>query len=281
MQRKAVAATSRRLELLFHRSTNGAHLHSIAATFFVSPPNLPLSFLCFLAFFRKITSVLGHSLRLTSLAGGNARMSLKNSLDVSTMLVRVRTGDTSLLGSVLQHYQSYLHLLARLKLDEDLQSKFDPADVVQDSFLDAHRDFHKFRGTSEAELMQWLRKILAANIVDQVRHYRGIQKRDVRLERQFVNDLDHSSSQLRAAAFVSDDTSPSVRATNREEIARVADALERLRADYRDVLIFRHLKGLSFPEIADRMGRSVGSVQKLWMRALPQIREAMGVESNG
>ena len=150
-----------------------------------------------------------------------------------------------------------------------MQSKIDPSDVVQDSFLDAHRDFHNFRGTTEAELTQWLRRILASNIADQLRRYRYSQKRDVQLERDLVSDLDRSSAQLSAVAIVSDDTSPSVRAANREEAAKVAEALEQLPPDYRDVLLLRHLKGLSFPEVADRMGRSVGSVQKLWMRALP------------
>ncbi len=196
----------------------------------------------------------------------------------SKLLDYVRTGQANLLGPLLQNYRGYLNLLARLKLDEELQSKLDPSDVVQDTFLDAHRDFHKFRGTTEAELMQWLRRILAFNIADQLRRYRGAQKRDVRLERTFAHDLDRSSIALGEVVPVADDTTPSERASRREEAALVADALEQLPADYRDVLLLRHLKGLSFPEVASRMGRSVGSVQKLWMRALPCLKEVIGIK---
>src|SRR5262249_1062122 len=58
----------------------------------------------------------------------------------------------------------------------------------------------------------------------------------------------------------------------------LADALGRLPADYREVLILRHLEGLTFPEVAARMGRSLDSVEKLWARALPRLRRAFGDE---
>jgi RNA polymerase sigma-70 factor, ECF subfamily len=38
----------------------------------------------------------------------------------------------------------------------------------------------------------------------------------------------------------------------------------------------RHLEGLSFPDVACRMGRSVDSVKKLWVRALGQLRDSLG-----
>jgi RNA polymerase sigma-70 factor (ECF subfamily) len=42
------------------------------------------------------------------------------------------------------------------------------------------------------------------------------------------------------------------------------------------VLILRHLEGLSFPDVARRMGRTQPSVKKLWARALPRLRDALG-----
>ena len=56
----------------------------------------------------------------------------------------------------------------------------------------------------------------------------------------------------------------------------LADALEQLPADYREVLVLRHLEGLTFPEVARRMGRSLDSVEKLWMRGLVRLRQIMG-----
>ena len=52
-------------------------------------------------------------------------------------------------------------------------------------------------------------------------------------------------------------------------------ALERLPADYREVLILRHMQELSFTEVARHMGRTVDSVKKLWARALPRLRDVL------
>jgi RNA polymerase sigma-70 factor (ECF subfamily) len=71
-------------------------------------------------------------------------------------------------------------------------------------------------------------------------------------------------------------SSPSHRAFRREQAVLLSGALEQLPAAYREVLILRHLEGLSFPEVARRMSRTVLSVKKLWARALPRLRDALG-----
>jgi RNA polymerase sigma-70 factor (ECF subfamily) len=55
--------------------------------------------------------------------------------------------------------------------------------------------------------------------------------------------------------------------------------LAKLPESYREALILRHLEGMSFPAVARRMGRSVDSVKKLWARALPCLRDALGAEA--
>ena len=57
----------------------------------------------------------------------------------------------------------------------------------------------------------------------------------------------------------------------------LADALDRLPEDYREVIVLRHLEGLTFPVVADRMGRTVDSVEKLWLRAVARLRHEVGV----
>jgi RNA polymerase sigma-70 factor, ECF subfamily len=44
------------------------------------------------------------------------------------------------------------------------------------------------------------------------------------------------------------------------------------------VLILHHLEDLSFPEVARRMGRTVDSVKKVWVRALTKLRRSLGTE---
>jgi RNA polymerase sigma-70 factor, ECF subfamily len=56
----------------------------------------------------------------------------------------------------------------------------------------------------------------------------------------------------------------------------LANALARLPEEWRDLLILRHLEGLTFPEVAARLGRTVDSVKKQWPKALARLRGLLG-----
>ena len=86
--------------------------------------------------------------------------------DPAHLLSLARKGDTQAMGGLFDLYRQYLKLLAHMEISDRLQAKIDPSDIVQETFLEAHRDFAKFRGTTERELMAWLRQILAGNLAD-------------------------------------------------------------------------------------------------------------------
>jgi RNA polymerase sigma-70 factor (ECF subfamily) len=196
-------------------------------------------------------------------------------VDPEQLLQEARGGDAATLGRLLETYRRYLALLARVQIGQRLQGKVDASDVVQETFLEAHQNFSRFRGGSEAEFVAWLRQILAGNLADLLRRYLGAKGRDVRLEREIQDAFDRSSILL-DRGLVAPQSSPSQQAARREQSVILADALEQLPDDYRDVLVLRHLEGLSFPEVARRMGRSLDSVEKLWMRGLARLRQIMG-----
>jgi RNA polymerase sigma-70 factor (ECF subfamily) len=198
-------------------------------------------------------------------------------VDPEVLLLEARGGDATTLGQLLELYRRYLTLLARVQIGQRLQGKVDAEDLVQETFLEAHRNFSRFRGGSEAEFVAWLRQILAGNLADLLRRYLGAQGRDVRLEREIADAFDRSSVLL-DRGLVAQQSSPSQQAARREQSVLLADALEELPDDYRDVLILRHLEGLTFPDVARRMGRSLDSVEKLWMRGLVRLRQVMGGE---
>jgi RNA polymerase sigma-70 factor (ECF subfamily) len=195
--------------------------------------------------------------------------------DPVDLLRRARAGDDAALGSLLDRYRAYLSLLARLQIDRRLWGKADPADLVQETFLEAHRSFPRFRGETEAELAAWLRQVLAGNLVDLMRRFLRAKRRDVRLERELARDLEESSRAL-GPALIAPHSSPSQQAARREQDVLLAEALGRLPEDYREVLILHHLEGLGHPDVARRMGRTVDSVKNLWARALAKLRRALG-----
>jgi RNA polymerase sigma-70 factor (ECF subfamily) len=195
--------------------------------------------------------------------------------DPEQLLRLARTGDPVALGQLLEMYRNYLALLARLQIGRRLRGKIDSEDQVQDTFLKAHCDFPLFHGSTEAQLAAWLRQILSANLAMCLRRYLGTQRRDVRLERELADAVDQSS-QVLDRGLIAPQSTPSQRAIRREQAVLLADELEKLPTDSREVIVLRHLEELSFPEVARRMGRSVDRVQKLWVRALARLRQTLG-----
>jgi RNA polymerase sigma-70 factor (ECF subfamily) len=194
--------------------------------------------------------------------------------DPQRLLGLARAGDVAARGQLFELYVEYLTLLASVQLGRRLRGKVDASDVVQDTFLEAHRDFAQFQGATEAELTAWLRQILARNIANVLRHYYDVKARDVRLERDLHAELEKSSQAL-CGGLADPLSSPSRQAARREQAVLLADALRRLPEDYRDVIVLRHLEGLTFAEVARRMGRSLDSVDKLWVRALSRLRRTL------
>jgi RNA polymerase sigma-70 factor (ECF subfamily) len=198
--------------------------------------------------------------------------------DPQRLRAAARAGDRNARGQLLELYRAYLTLLARLEIDRRLQGKADPADLVQETFLEAYRDFDQFRGSTEKEFLSWLRQVLLSNLSNLVRRYLGTHGREVRLERALAEELDKSSRAL-DLGLIAPQSSPSQQAVRREQAVLLADALGQLPEAYREVIILRHLEGLTFPEVAGRMGRTVESIKKLWARALARLRGNLGETS--
>jgi RNA polymerase sigma-70 factor, ECF subfamily len=181
--------------------------------------------------------------------------------------------DTATLGRLLEQYRRYLGLLARIEIGRKLQGKLDASDVVQDAFLDAHKQFPNFRGTAEPQLVQWLREILAGTLANQIRRYFGTQARDPKLEIGIIADLDHSTAGI-GMIPLDPGLSPSQHFAQKEQSLLVAEAIARLSDDYQTVIILRHIEGLTFQQIAERMERTTDSVEKLWLRAIVQLKKS-------
>jgi RNA polymerase sigma-70 factor (ECF subfamily) len=195
--------------------------------------------------------------------------------DPDELLRRARAGSPADLGRLLEQYGNYLALLARVQLGRRLRGKAEADDLVQETFLKAHRDFPRFRGQTEAEFVGWLRRLLATSCAALVRRYLGTQARDVRLERELAGDLEQSSRAL-DGGLIAPQSTPSQQAARREQAVVLADALRRLPDHYAEVIILHHLEGLSLAQVARRLGRTEDSVEKLWTRALLRLRGALG-----
>jgi RNA polymerase sigma-70 factor (ECF subfamily) len=201
-------------------------------------------------------------------------MDLRASLGVTQLLAQARQANGEGLGSLLELYRDYLGGLARARLGDRLRGLVNPSDLVQQTFLEACRDFGQFQGTTAAQWRAWLRRILAHNLAALVERHVQARKRDVRCQVSLeqTSPAREDSAAGPGAALASPVSSPSAQAQQHEASAVLAARLERLPAPHREVLVLRNLEGLPFEEVARRMGRTPGAVRVLWVRALEQLR---------
>ncbi len=190
---------------------------------------------------------------------------------IEVLIENARRGDSNALGELLARYRKYLVFLARSQLHHHMQAKADPSDLAQEVCLAAHDGIADFQGKSTEDFAAWLRGILTNVIAMQVRRYLGTKKRDPRLEQALDQRLADASGFLQSG-LAADITSPSQHFARNEAFLQLAEALEDLSDDYRQVIVLRHVDALPFADVARMMGRSVDSVEKLWVRALGKLR---------
>jgi RNA polymerase sigma-70 factor (ECF subfamily) len=181
--------------------------------------------------------------------------------------------DNQVSDELLNRCREYLCLLARFRLGPRLQAKLDASDLVQETLLKAHANKHQFRGTGQAELMAWLRQILANELAGAFRKYQT-EARDMDRERSFQLDLDASSDRLHAWV-AADQTSPSQHVSREEDVLRLAKALAQLPKDQRTCVELHHLQGYRVAEVAQLIQRGEEAVVGLLYRGLKNLRQIL------
>jgi RNA polymerase sigma-70 factor (ECF subfamily) len=173
----------------------------------------------------------------------------------------------------LERFRPYLDLLVRHRLDDRLQGKVDASGVVQQTLWEAHQGIKDFRGNSEAELVAWLRRMLARNLTDEIRML-SAGKRDLDREQSIERVVEQSALNL-AALLAGQQSSPSQQAVRHEQLLELAAALAQLPDDQRTAVELHHLHDQSLAEIGRQMQRSKEAVAGLLFRGLKRLRELL------
>ncbi len=192
------------------------------------------------------------------------------SRQIQIWIDNARRGDRASLGYAIDACRPYLLAMASKAIPAALRSKFDPADLVQETALFAHRDFGQFAGSSRQELWSWLRKILLNNAARLRRQYQETRKRQV--SRDAGARFDRDMSRVRA----NESLSPGARLIWLEQQQRLDRCLTRLPSDTKTVIELRNHQRLPFAEIGRRMQRSEDAARKLWSRAIERLRRELG-----
>jgi RNA polymerase sigma-70 factor (ECF subfamily) len=183
------------------------------------------------------------------------------------LIAQAKGGDRDALGRLLDQYRRALVRAARQLLPSDLQAKGGGSDLVQETFLDAHKDFARFQGTTADQLEAWLRCLLRNNIANFYRSFRSRLCRQVGREVTLAGvGAGRAAANDRSAA-----ARPDEQTMQRESVRRCQRALEQLADVCRDLVHLRFHERLSFPEIGQRLTMSPEAARKLLTRTLRRM----------
>ncbi|WP_133479319.1 RNA polymerase sigma factor RpoE [Cognatilysobacter segetis] len=173
------------------------------------------------------------------------------------LVERVQRGDSAAFDVLVRKYQHrVIGLIGRYVHDWS-----ECQDIAQDVFMRAYRALGNFRG--DAQFSTWLHRIA----VNTAKNHLVAQNR-----RPPTDDIDVMDAEQFDPSFRLRDTDTPEHELLRQEVERtVMDAVNRLPGELRDAITLREVEGLSYDEIAERMGCPIGTVRSRIFRAREAI----------
>ena len=178
-------------------------------------------------------------------------------MDEAELVAALRGGDSAALEVLVEMHANRLLRSATLLCGNETTAQ----DLVQDTFVEAHRSVHRFR--AQSSLYTWLHSIL----LNLARHYYRDSKRlvfDDELQRHEVPVLEQqpNASDLQVAA------------------AEITAALQQLSSAHREVLVLRYYEQMKIHELARHLGVSKGTVKSRLHYAVREMQKLLPAEMN-
>jgi RNA polymerase sigma-70 factor (ECF subfamily) len=188
-------------------------------------------------------------------------------------LKRAAEGDQQAWAVLLEQHQNRLRRMIALRLDQRLQGRIDPEDVLQETYLEAATHLADYLKQPPMPFFFWLRGIAGNMLLALHRQHLGTKMRDAGREvALYRGSLPEASSAALAAQLLGRDTRPSEAAVRAERKILLQQALNSLEPLDREVLALRHFEQLSNVEVALTLGIQEAAAAKRYVRALKRLK---------
>jgi RNA polymerase sigma-70 factor (ECF subfamily) len=169
---------------------------------------------------------------------------------------------------LIRRFQQPVYALALRLLDDQGEA----CDVVQEVFLKVFRKIASFR--NESSLKTWIYRITVNEAHNARRWFFRHRRREV--------ELDHTPEQTRDWKEIIPDgsRSPYDVALDREQHLMIEAALEQINPIFREAVVLRDIMDLSYEEIAEIIGVSLGTVKSRILRGREALRDRLAGSMN-
>ena len=176
---------------------------------------------------------------------------------------RAQAGETAAYGTVVRLYQDRIFsAVYRMIGHTD-----DAAEVTQEAFMRGLEKIQSFRG--DAGPYTWLFRIAMNAAVSRIR--KGARRKSQSLDTPSTSwSTSYPGAQLADAG-----RSPEDQAQLTEDQRAVADALAKMDAEYRAILVMRDMEGFDYKQMADVLGLPMGTLKSRLFRARVAMRELL------
>ena len=184
--------------------------------------------------------------------------------DDLSLVSKARAGEADAFRALVVRYQRKVYALALgIVKDPDLAW-----DVAQEAFVRVHGHLAEFEGKSS--FSTWLYRIATHLAIDAVRHERKGRREDV----DDVNEADvaEAGEGILSTQLGND---PRDNALRRELAGKIQEALESIPEKHRTILVLREVEGLSYEELAERLGIHKGTVMSRLFHARKKMQAAL------
>lgn len=194
-------------------------------------------------------------------------MNIRVSHKTQHLVTLAKEGDNSALDQLCKVYSERVRRIIRLRMGQELRSKLESMDLVQDALVCALGGLKDFTYKDEGDFLRWLSTIAENRLRDNLEKLHA-DKRDIRKEVRLDNHSPSTGNSFVRIPSPIDSTTPSVIMSRKEELDKLEKAIDELKPEYREVIILKRIEGLSYKEIGERLGRSPDAIGMLLSRAM-------------
>jgi RNA polymerase sigma-70 factor (ECF subfamily) len=189
------------------------------------------------------------------------------------LVVLAKEGDKSALNQLYSVYSERVRWMVRFRMGTELRSKLESMDVVQDTLIHAFSGLDGFKYSNEGDFVRWLSKIAENELRGNLKKLHA-NKRDIRKEVPLDNFAPSTTGGFVGALGPIEVTTPSVIMSRKEELDKLAEAIDELKSEYREIIVLTKIDGLSYEEIGIRLDKSPDAVRMLATRAMVALAAA-------